>query len=788
MEFGPNPLAPFGALCLALLALAPEACSQQKDLYDQSLMRTFKLTFTQNDWWTTLRNSKQSETYMKADLEVDGKVYKDVGIRTRGGSAYSIPNRANQQKLPFKISMDEFVPDQALLGEQQMILNGGFWDPTFVREMLALKIVGEYLHCPKANFIKLVMNNENWGVYVIIQPANGQFVLENFGSNNGNRYKGNLTFRHYGTLPSQYQNAMALTSAQQASSYQDIIKATATMNLPLSQRLVELPKLIDVDIAHKTLAYDSVSGNGDTLPLRNYYVYTDPYHEQLLFIPWDKNAIFWNTNRNFYSTPRLFSDSSLWQRRYQGHMRTMLDRYLDWKIVGPIVTAWQAKIDAEVQADSKKLYSYDDFKNNLLTTRANIGFTTIDGLKFAIDGRRAAYLNMAFGKNPRVTLGNPTRTPLVPTHKETILITVQATATERVDRVILHHRSRGYWQETQMFDDGQHGDGKQGDGIYGITIPAQGAGTLLEYYFSGEADPNSGGDINFLPYNTGRNPFSVRIPPTRESVVISEFLTQNVQGLKDTAGDNDDWIEIFNPTSAAVDMSGKYLSDTPNEPTKWQFPQGTSIPAGGRLLVWADEEPTEGKYHANFKLDGKGEAVALIDKDGATALDLVIFADQKDDVSTGDLFDKTSSARVTLLDPTPNAANELVSCGTRRFSVFDKDTQYHPMDLWTDGPVKIANTFTLNLKDAPANSLWLLQISSGPAYLPLPGLDITSLIAGPALAEVMLPTDGQGKSALVLKVPDQSGLVDAKVTLQGISHDKTRFLASNGLEIRICNK
>jgi len=88
MRLGSPRLVSLGSLLFSILALALEASSQDAGLYDQSVMRTFKLTFTQTDWWTTLRNSKQTEVYLKADLEVDSKVYKDVGIRTRGGSAY----------------------------------------------------------------------------------------------------------------------------------------------------------------------------------------------------------------------------------------------------------------------------------------------------------------------------------------------------------------------------------------------------------------------------------------------------------------------------------------------------------------------------------------------------------------------------------------------------------------------------------------------------------------------------------------------------------------------------
>ena len=45
------------------------------------------------------------------------------------------------------------------------------------------------------------------------------------------------------------------------------------------------------------------------------------------------------------------------------HVRTVVEEWLDWEVIEPIVTAYQQLIDAEVQDDDKKLYAYQDFTN-----------------------------------------------------------------------------------------------------------------------------------------------------------------------------------------------------------------------------------------------------------------------------------------------------------------------------------------------------------------------------------------------------------------------------------------
>ncbi len=107
-------------------------------------------------------------------------------------------------------------------------------------------------------------------------------------------------------------------------------------------------------------------------------------------------------------------------------------------------------------------------------------------------------------------------------------------------------------------------------------------------------------------------------------VIISEFLASNSGGLRDGDGDSSDWIELYNTTSAPIDLSGHFLTDKANDLDQWPFPQGTVINANATLLIFASDKashPPAGELHTSFKLSADGEFLALVAPDGVTILD-----------------------------------------------------------------------------------------------------------------------------------------------------------------------
>ncbi len=104
-------------------------------------------------------------------------------------------------------------------------------------------------------------------------------------------------------------------------------------------------------------------------------------------------------------------------------------------------------------------------------------------------------------------------------------------------------------------------------------------------------------------------------------VVINEYSASNLETYTDNYGQYEDWIELYNTGGSSVDLGGYYLSDNPEDSTKWQFPEGSSISGNGYLIVWATGRDlvTGNNYHSNFKLTqtkDSPESVVLTNSQG----------------------------------------------------------------------------------------------------------------------------------------------------------------------------
>jgi hypothetical protein len=139
---------------------------------------------------------------------------------------------------------------------------------------------------------------------------------------------------------------------------------------------------------------------------------------------------------------------------------------------------------------------------------------------------------------------------------------------------------------------------------------------------------------------------------------INEFMAGNVSTLQDEAGEYDDWIELYNPGPAAVSLQNYYITDDYTEPLKFQLPSSVSVAAGGFLIIFADDDATQGNLHANFKLSIDGEELAIFRLSGndTILIDSLSFSTQSDDISFGRFPD--GNAYVEFFDqPTAGVAN-----------------------------------------------------------------------------------------------------------------------------------
>lgn len=121
--------------------------------------------------------------------------------------------------------------------------------------------------------------------------------------------------------------------------------------------------------------------------------------------------------------------------------------------------------------------------------------------------------------------------------------------------------------------------------------------------------------------------------------IITEFMADNANGLADSDGENSDWIEIFNPTDAPVNLAGYHLTDDQQDLDLWTFPD-VQLNPGVFLVVFAsgkDRVDPAAELHTNFRLSLEGEYLALVAPDGVTLQTeyAPAFPSQHEDVSFG---------------------------------------------------------------------------------------------------------------------------------------------------------
>lgn len=107
-------------------------------------------------------------------------------------------------------------------------------------------------------------------------------------------------------------------------------------------------------------------------------------------------------------------------------------------------------------------------------------------------------------------------------------------------------------------------------------------------------------------------------PIVRGSVIISEFVG-NGSTLNDEDGSTQDWIEIWNSTSAAVNLTGHYLSNNAASPNLWAFPSKVLAP-NEYLVVFASGKnrvDPGANLHASFNIPGGGGYLSLKKDNGA---------------------------------------------------------------------------------------------------------------------------------------------------------------------------
>lgn len=763
---------------VVLFLLATHRPLTAQNLWDMTVVRDFYFTFASPTWWQDLQNSQTTGLDIPANLVVDGITYPNVGIRIRASSSSSVGG----VKMPFNLTMDSFVPDQDLYGFSTLNLNNGAVDPTLTRETISYRVMRDFIPAPRTAYFRLHFNAQYWGLYILVEQPNKDFIRSWWSSDEGTRYKGDRPgaatvgtsrLNWLGATPSLYYNSYEAKTPTHPNVWTDLVSMIDKLNnTPTATYKAVVEQAINVDRALWYLALMNMLINSDDYmgAGHNYYMYFDPTDGRMNMIPWDLNEAFgvhgpstnpWNypvlqnaTNANYPLVQKLLAVPE-WRELYFAHYRTAMRRWMDWtNVLAPLNTTYQNLIRPDVLADPNLLYP--TYFNPSFPGRVFLSFHYVHGLQEVATNRRT-FLNTQLDltkPEPLISQVTALQTTAIP--GQPFWVTAQVTGSPAIAAVELRASVAGPFTPHTMFDDGLHNDGAAGDGIYGASFLAPGPLQLMRYYVHARNVSNT---VQVYPPEAEHQFLSVRVEggapvgPLR----INEFLADNATVDFDEANDFEDWIEIYNTGATPYNLTGHYLSDDPALPRKWQFPAGTTVPGLGYVRVWCDEEPLEGPLHANFKLNKDGEWVILTDTQasGYRYLDGYRFLRQKEDRSFGRMPDAGPDSWF-LFTPSGNATN-LGAAQARRY---DARRTGSPLDfdLLLLGTPRVGQTITFQVDGGTPNGFAVLAVGFGPQRTDFGPLGILGVdLTGAVLLGLVLSPSGIGSSSLFLP-PGTAGI------------------------------
>lgn len=659
-------------------------------LYEPSVIRDVRIDFPQPNYWSLLTANYTSETDIPASLTIDGITYDSVGVRFRGNTSYmTIPN---SQKKSFSITADFVDSNQTILGYKNLKFNNAHQDPTFMREVLYDRMAARHTPIAKTNFIHLFLNGQDWGVYPNIQSIDKTFLEEYFLSNDGARFRattgetgggpggggggpgwgdGTAGMNYLGPDTASYQQYYALKSSDIGNPWQKLVDACAILSTATPANMEEVRAKLDIDKVLWFLAVENIFTDDDSYVMKgkmDYMIYYEPETGRTTPLEYDGNSSFesnlatswtpfYNVTKPNYPLLNKLLNIPEWRQRYLAHYRTILAETFTVEKANALIDTMDAQIRNLVNADTKKLYPFSQYLSG------------VPGLKTFVANRRNFLL--ANGEVAQVApviteapFHNAALEPYSPpVAGESAIVTSRLTSAGGIAEVRLWYATGlvGNFTQVGMRDDGAYPDALAGDGEYAGSIPGFPAGTFVRYYVEAIAN-NAARSAAYLPAGAEHDVFVYQVDQavTTTGIVINELLASNSAGDTDEYGDHDDWIEIYNTTATEVDLGGFFLSDDPANPGQWTFPGGTTVPANGYLIVWADGEPDQGPLHATFKLSASGETLILSDASLART-DSVIFGAQIADLGYARVPNGTGPFKIQ--QTTFMAANDLMPAG-----------------------------------------------------------------------------------------------------------------------------
>jgi spore coat protein CotH len=377
----------------------------EEQVFPKDKVVDVKITMDQDDFQDMLDNAS-AEELKTASVEYNGIKLDHIGIRTKGNLSLRSVVSSDSDRYSFKLSFDEYISSQTLLGIGKINLNNNYSDATSMREFLTYELAESMgLPTPEYSYVNVYVNGELWGFYLAIEQIGDSYLERNFDNSYGALYK--AEFGGGGASG----GGDLVWQDDKIDSYPSLVQKSDSSNEDiLIDMLDELnngtdyEKVLDVDQALKYIALNAVTVNMDSYlgsNQQNYYLYEDDGIFNVL--PWDYNMSFGgmgSSSQVMIDEPtqgavaeRALIDKLLqveeYKEKYHEIIKQMVEGYLADDTFAARVQEIQELISSHVEQDPRPFYTYEVYES-AIPQLVTFTSTRVENVTGQLDGSIAS--------------------------------------------------------------------------------------------------------------------------------------------------------------------------------------------------------------------------------------------------------------------------------------------------------------------------------------------------------------------------------------------------------------
>lgn len=243
-------------------------------------------------------------SYVRADMEFEGRLFKDVAVRYKGGGAF-LESRESL-KRPLKIGLNNFNKGQKLAGVTTLNLGNCVTDATYMNEVLAYRLYREAgVPASRTAYARVYVTvtgkyeRQYIGLYTLVENIDKDFAEAVFGSRKGAILKPvtpslfadlGRNWKYY----NQTYDPKGNLSDQQVGRVIDLCRLVTYAND--AEFSGKLGDFIDIENLSRFMAVMVYLSDVDGIlgPGQNLYLHLHPDTNKFTFIPWDQDRSFGN--------------------------------------------------------------------------------------------------------------------------------------------------------------------------------------------------------------------------------------------------------------------------------------------------------------------------------------------------------------------------------------------------------------------------------------------------------------------------------------------------------------